>query len=300
MAVDFISLGAEEEGTLGGFDGDFDLITATKEENTDEIKTEDVKPVVVEEESKKEPTTAELMGLIAKNSEDTNRRLEAIATTTLAAVAPKVEPEKEPELIKPEFTAAEWEERPEECADALVDFKMAVKDRSASDAAKAQNAKDQEEFNSLKQTHDEGWDAIVSVIPELDGENSSKELRDIFGEHFTPLNTDPMGTVKAMKAFNADPRAIAKLAELRAPAADQAQDETTIIEDKPAKVDVGKAAADEATRSVRVVTGAMMGGGKGGGAGAVTLSKSQRDVCKSFGISGETYAKSLKACKGDA
>lgn len=296
---EFFDLGMDDEydgGSFDGFDdfGDGDAGASVADE------LDGVEPQVdADDKAKATPgalDTNQLVALMAKQQDQIN---------TLTAVNQKLAepktPVKEPKpLVKPEFTAAEWEDNPQACTDALYQYNRTIEKQQEQAQAHEQQEQARKQTSQLQQAHNTGWATVLEVIPELNT-NEPTELRNLYAKHFEAVKGDPLGTIKAMKALREDPRAKTILSEARAATTDTpdaaTQQAPTAAEVAAAKA---KGAADEKARSSRVRAGVMHGSGKGGGQQKVSITPDQHRAAQQFGVSDEAYMESFKAMGGKA
>ena len=307
---EFFDLGMDDEYDGGSFDGFDDFgdgeagvsvageIDGIEPQVDAEDKAKDGKAPDKKEPAKATPgalDTNQLVALMAKQQEQIN---------TLTAVNQKLAepkaPVKEPgPLVKPEFSAAEWEDNPEACTDALYKYNRTIEKQQEQAQAHEQQEQTRQQTTQLQQAHNTGWNTVLKVMPELNT-NEPTELRNIYAKHFAAVKGDPLGTLKAMNAMEKDPRAQAILKEARADV--QAKEPVTNAEPTAAEVAAAKAkgAADEKARSSRVKAGVMHGSGKGGGQQKVSITPDQHRAAQQFGVSDEAYMESFKAMGGKA
>lgn len=293
FSTDFFELD-DDDSTYdgGGFDG-FDAFLDTPTEDKPEDKPEVTDKPLEEKPADQAPATptpadnsAHLIGVIAKQTEHINTLLEASKTK---------EPDPEPPA-KPEFTQAEWEDNPAQCTQAMYEYNRDVDAKSEAERTAQANAQRQKQVGKIQAAHNEGWKAVLEAVPALNT-NENTPLRSLYAQHFSKVNGDPMGTIKAMNALKNDPRAKAFLTPANAPA--KAEPKPPGQTAQSIEAARAKGAADEKARQSRVQSGVMHGSGKGGGQQKIALTPAQRSAAHQFGVSEESYAASLKAMGGE-
>jgi hypothetical protein len=232
--------------------------------------------------------------MIAKQTEQINTLLEVNKRLTEKATA---QPEPQPEApAKPQFTAQDWEDNPEACTDAMIEYRESVKSFEQQTQEKQQQTVQQKTQAELKAMHEADWSEEVQENPFLNNPQVRQTWSQIF---YSGLHKKPDGVLRATRELRRQAKQRGVDLNQFVPGQEKpAEPEKKAPEIDPAEA-ARKGAEDEAARQKRVKQGTMHGGGKGGGQQKVSLTPAQIAVAKKMNITDmDLYAKTIQAMKG--